>query len=97
MYVPQQVYDPQQGYVPQAAADPLPSWNAGKAKQSICEFVARLTNEGGPDGSVVKAVLASKDADAHTKALQECAAVLVEAKKNLKKLQQYHKRQLHQK
>ncbi|KAL9184504.1 hypothetical protein ACHAXT_012474 [Thalassiosira profunda] len=44
------------------------------------------TNEGGPDGSVVKAVLASKDADAHTKALQECAAVLVEAKKNLKKL-----------
>ena len=44
------------------------------------------TNEGGPDGSVIKAVLGTKDASAHTKSLQECAAVLVEAKKNLKKL-----------
>lgn len=45
-----------------------------------------VTNDGGPDGSVIKAVLASKDTSAHTKSLQECAAVLVEAKKNLKKL-----------
>lgn len=45
-----------------------------------------LTNEGGPDGSVVKAVISSKDTDAHTKALQECANVLIESKKNLKRL-----------
>eukprot|EP00584_Thalassiosira_punctigera_P007067 CAMPEP_0172529538 /NCGR_PEP_ID=MMETSP1067-20121228/3600_1 /TAXON_ID=265564 ORGANISM="Thalassiosira punctigera, Strain Tpunct2005C2" /NCGR_SAMPLE_ID=MMETSP1067 /ASSEMBLY_ACC=CAM_ASM_000444 /LENGTH=433 /DNA_ID=CAMNT_0013313607 /DNA_START=150 /DNA_END=1451 /DNA_ORIENTATION=+ len=44
------------------------------------------TNEGGPDGSIIKAVMASKDTDAHTKSLQECAAVLLESKKNLKKL-----------
>jgi len=31
------------------AADPLPSWNDGKAKQSIVEFVAKVTKEGGPD------------------------------------------------
>jgi len=44
------------------------------------------TNEGGPDGSIIKAVVSSKDTDAHTKALQECASVLIEAKKNLRKL-----------
>ena len=27
-------------------ADPLPSWNDGKAKQSIIEFVAKVTKEG---------------------------------------------------
>lgn len=46
----------------------------------------QTTNEGGPDGSIIKAVMASKDTDPHTKALQECAAVLLEAKKNLRKL-----------
>ncbi|KAL3770754.1 hypothetical protein ACHAWU_009661 [Discostella pseudostelligera] len=44
------------------------------------------TNEGGPDGSIIKAVLTSKDTSAHTKALQECANILLESKKNLKKL-----------
>mmetsp|Transcript_27357 Transcript_27357/g.49700 ORF Transcript_27357/g.49700 Transcript_27357/m.49700 type:complete len:435 (+) Transcript_27357:97-1401(+) len=44
------------------------------------------TNGGGPDGSIIKAVMTSKDTDAHTKALQECATVLIDAKKNLKKL-----------
>lgn len=29
--------------------DALPSWNDGAAKQSIVEFVAKVTNEGGPD------------------------------------------------
>ncbi|KAL7465834.1 hypothetical protein ACHAXS_006156 [Conticribra weissflogii] len=46
----------------------------------------QTSNEGGPDGSIIKAVLSSKDTSAHTKNLQECAAILVEAKKNLKKL-----------
>jgi phosphoglycolate phosphatase-like HAD superfamily hydrolase len=31
------------------AADPLPSWNDGKAKQSIIEFVAKATTKGSPD------------------------------------------------
>ncbi len=31
------------------AADPLPSWNEGKAKQSIIEFVQRVTKPGSPD------------------------------------------------
>lgn len=32
-----------------AAADPLPSWNDGQTKQSIVDFVTRVTEEGGPD------------------------------------------------
>jgi phosphoserine phosphatase len=31
------------------AADPLPSWNDGKAKQSIITFVEKVTKEGSPD------------------------------------------------
>ena len=31
------------------AADPLPSWNDGKAKQSITNFVAKVTKAGSPD------------------------------------------------
>jgi phosphoglycolate phosphatase-like HAD superfamily hydrolase len=30
-------------------ADPLPSWNDGPTKQSIVDFVTRVTKEGGPD------------------------------------------------
>ena len=42
--------------VPQSSAraearrdDPLPSWNDGPTKQSILDFVAAVTKEGGPD------------------------------------------------
>ena len=31
------------------AADPLPSWNDGTAKQSIITFVEKVTKEGSPD------------------------------------------------
>ena len=31
------------------AADPLPSWNNGPAKQSILAFIAKVTKEGSPD------------------------------------------------
>ena len=31
------------------AADSLPSWNEGKAKQSILDFVSTVTNEASPD------------------------------------------------
>src|SRR5262245_36125656 len=33
----------------QAQNDPLPSWNDGSVKQTIVDFVARVTREGGPD------------------------------------------------
>ena len=29
--------------------DPLPSWNDGKAKQSIINFVTKVTKQGSPD------------------------------------------------
>jgi hypothetical protein len=32
-----------------AQADPLPSWNDGPSKQAITGFVARVTQQGGPD------------------------------------------------
>ncbi|CAN7515813.1 haloacid dehalogenase-like hydrolase [Bosea sp. LjRoot90] len=32
-----------------AQPDPLPSWNDGKSKQAIVDFVAKVTREGGPD------------------------------------------------
>jgi len=35
--------------ITQAADDPLPSWNDGKAKQSIVDFVKRVTTPGGND------------------------------------------------
>ncbi len=31
-----------------ATTDPLPSWNEGAAKQSIVDFVSRVTRQGGP-------------------------------------------------
>ena len=31
------------------AADPLPSWNEGRTKQSIVDFVAKVTKEGSPE------------------------------------------------
>ena len=33
----------------QAEADPLPSWNDGKAKRSIIDFVGRVAKQGSPD------------------------------------------------
>ena len=37
------------GPVPAQAADPLPSWNDGNAKQSLVDFVTRVTTPGGKD------------------------------------------------
>jgi len=51
-----------------------------------CLSYDQVTQEGGPDGSVVKAVLAAKTNDEHTAMLRECANVLIESKKNLKKM-----------
>ena len=32
-----------------AGGDPLPSWNEGATKSAMFDFVARVTQEGGPD------------------------------------------------
>jgi len=43
--------------------DPLPSWNAGKAKQSIIEFVGKATTPGSPDFVPVARRIATFDND----------------------------------
>ncbi len=45
------------------AADPLPSWNDGRAKQSIIEFVAKVTNPGSPGFVPVAERIATFDND----------------------------------
>ncbi len=45
------------------AADPLPSWNEGKSKQSILDFVAKVTKEGSPDFVPVAERIATFDND----------------------------------
>ena len=46
-----------------ADTDPLPSWNEGKTKQGILDFVARVTKEGGPDFVPAKDRIATFDND----------------------------------
>src|SRR5262245_44486694 len=43
--------------------DPLPSWNDGAAKRGILNFVARVTEEGGPDFIPVADRIATFDND----------------------------------
>ena len=45
------------------AADPLPSWNAGPAKQSIITFVEKVTTAGSPDFVPVPQRIATFDND----------------------------------
>ena len=45
------------------AADPLPSWNEGPAKQSIINFVERVTTPGSPDFVPVSERIATFDND----------------------------------
>jgi hypothetical protein len=45
------------------AADPLPSWNEGKAKQSIINFVTRVTTTASPDFVPVPERIATFDND----------------------------------
>lgn len=46
-----------------AQADPLPSWNDGRAKQSILNFVTAVTREGSPDLVAVPQRIATFDND----------------------------------
>jgi phosphoserine phosphatase len=45
------------------AADPLPSWNDGKAKQSITAFIEKVTKQGSPDFVPVAERVATFDND----------------------------------
>ena len=45
------------------AADPLPSWNDGKAKSAIVDFVTKVTTEGSPDFVAVAERVAVFDND----------------------------------
>jgi phosphoglycolate phosphatase-like HAD superfamily hydrolase len=45
------------------ATDPLPSWNEGATKQSIIDYVTRVTKQGGPDYVAPKDRLATIDND----------------------------------
>jgi len=45
------------------AGDPLPSWNDGKTKQAIVDFVSKVTKEGGPDFVPVSDRIATFDND----------------------------------
>ena len=45
------------------AADPLPSWNDGKAKQTIIAFVEKVTKDGSPDFVPVAERIATFDND----------------------------------
>jgi phosphoglycolate phosphatase-like HAD superfamily hydrolase len=45
------------------AADPLASWNDGKAKQAILDFVAKVSNQGSPDFVPVAGRIAVFDND----------------------------------
>ncbi len=49
--------------VPSEAADPLPSWNDGPAKQSIISFVEKVTKPGSPDFVPVPERIATFDND----------------------------------
>ena len=46
-----------------AQADPLPSWNGGRAKQAILEFVTRVTTESNPSFVKPEARIAAFDND----------------------------------
>lgn len=48
---------------PALAEDPLPSWNEGKTKQSILDFVAKVTKEGSPEFVPVAERIATFDND----------------------------------
>lgn len=51
------------GFARADTKDPLPSWNAGKAKQSIMAFVERVTNSSSPDFVPVPERIATFDND----------------------------------
>jgi hypothetical protein len=73
-----------------AAADPLPSWNEGVAKNAILQFVARVTKEGGPDFVPVAERIATFDNDGTLRAEQPMPVQLAFALDRVKALAPQH-------
>jgi phosphoglycolate phosphatase-like HAD superfamily hydrolase len=73
-----------------AAADPLPSWNEGVAKNAILRFVARVTEEGGPDFVPVAERVATFDNDGTLRAEQPMPVQLAFALDRVKALAPQH-------
>jgi hypothetical protein len=72
------------------AADPLPSWNEGRSKQSIMEFVEKVTKEGSPDFVPVAERIATFDNDGNLWAEQPMYFQLFFAIDRIKELAPKH-------
>lgn len=72
------------------AADPLPSWTAGKNKQAILDFVAAVTHEGGPHYVPPSERIATFDNDGCLLSEQPMYFQLIFALDRLKDLSQQH-------
>ena len=72
------------------AADPLPSWNDGKAKQSILDFVAKVTEEGSTSFVPVAERIATFDNDGTLWAEQPMYVQLLFALDRVKELAPQH-------
>ena len=78
------------GLVAAQAADPLPSWKDGKAKQSIIEFVAKVTKQGSSDFVPADERIATFDNDGTLWAEQPLYAQLRFALDRVKELAPQH-------
>jgi phosphoserine phosphatase len=76
--------------LPAFAADPLSSWNDGKAKQSIVAFVEKVTKEGSPDFVPVPERIATFDNDGTLWAEQPMYFQLIFALDRVKALAPQH-------
>jgi len=72
------------------AADSLPSWNDGKAKQSITDFVTKVTEQGSPDFVPVEERIATFDNDGTLWAEQPMYSQLFFALDRVKELATQH-------
>lgn len=72
------------------AADPLPSWNAGKTKQSIVDFVTKVTKKGSPDFVPVDQRIATFDNDGTLWAEQPMYVQLMFALERVKETARQH-------
>ena len=73
-----------------AIADPLPSWNDGKSKQSIMDFVSKVTEKGSPDFVAIPERIATFDNDGNLWAEQPMYFQLFFAADRVKALAPQH-------
>lgn len=71
-------------------AGPLPSWNDVKSKQSIMDFVSKVTNKGSPDFVPIAERIATFDNDGNLWAEQPMYAQLIFAADRVKALAPQH-------